>query len=73
MHMHSLLYAMFLFQGKGLQTTYWLDKRLEKPIDTTKGCVTDIKTILNSYFCITMSQFFVFQLSLFIKKVAMNK
>jgi hypothetical protein len=33
---------MFLFQGKGLQTTYWLDKRLEKPIDTTKGCVTDI-------------------------------
>ena len=29
-------------KGKGLQTTYWLDKRLEKPIDTTKGCVTDI-------------------------------
>ena len=42
MHMHSFLYVMFLFQGKGLQTTYWLDKRLEKPIDTTKGCVTDI-------------------------------
>ena len=42
MHMHSLLYVMFLFQGKGLQTTYWLDKRFEKPIDTTEGCVTDI-------------------------------
>ena len=42
MHMHSLLYVMFLFQGKGLQTTYWLDKRLDKPINTTKECVTDV-------------------------------
>jgi hypothetical protein len=25
--MHSLLYVIFVFQGKDLQTTYWLDNK----------------------------------------------
>jgi len=42
-HAHAFITICNVFvSGKRFTTTYWLDKRLEKPIDTTRGCVTYI-------------------------------
>ena len=47
MHMHSLLYVIFVFQGKDLQTTYWLDNKGNSKIteQSNKGKVNTHKYI----------------------------